>query len=269
MAPRRIVFGRSDANDVRMETAAVRLAAKTSAGGGQVGEKRFAGAGAEIRKFVLPENTNQEQLEEAIQALNADPLIHGILLFRPLPAHLDENRIKRLIRMEKDVDGMSYASLGGLLAAKDGKAEAYAPCTPQAVMELLEYYGIDVTGKKVTVVGRSSVVGLPLAVMLTHRNATVTVCHTKTRDLWKECREADILIAAAGKAKLIGREHTSAGQVLIDVGINFLDGKLCGDFDYESTSRQAAAATPVPGGVGAVTTSVLLKHTVDSAGKLC
>ena len=232
-------------------------------------EKRFAGAGAEIRKFVLPENTNQEELEEAIQALNADPLIHGILLFRPLPAHLDENRIKRLIRMEKDVDGMSYASLGVLLAEKDGKAEAYAPCTPQAVMELLEYYGIDVTGKKVTVVGRSSVVGLPLAVMLTHRNATVTVCHTKTRDLWKECREADIIIAAAGKAKLIGREHTSAGQVLIDVGINFLDGKLCGDFDYESTSRQAAAATPVPGGVGAVTTSVLLKHTVDSAGKLC
>ena len=112
---------------------------------------------------------------------------------------MEESRIKQLIRMEKDVDGMSYAGLGGLLAARGGKTESYAPCTPQAVIELLEFYGIHVTGKKVTVVGRSAVVGLPLAVMLIHKNATVTVCHTKTQDLWKECREADIVIAAAGK----------------------------------------------------------------------
>lgn len=232
-------------------------------------EKRFAGAGAEIKKYILPEDAKQEDLEILIQNLNADSAIHGILLFRPLPAHMEESRIKQLIRMEKDVDGMSYAGLGGLLAAKGGKTESYAPCTPQAVIELLEFYGIHVTGKKVTVVGRSAVVGLPLAVMLIHKNATVTVCHTKTQDLWKECREADIIIAAAGKAKMIGGEHTRGGQILIDVGINFVDGKMCGDIDYENAALQAAAITPVPGGVGSVTTSVLLKHTVDSAEKLC
>ncbi|MBS5843037.1 MAG: bifunctional 5,10-methylenetetrahydrofolate dehydrogenase/5,10-methenyltetrahydrofolate cyclohydrolase [Clostridiales bacterium] len=232
-------------------------------------EKRFASAGAEIKKYILPEDAKQEDLEILIRNLNVDSTIHGILLFRPLPDHMEESRIKQLIRMEKDVDGMSYAGLGGLLAARGGKTESYAPCTPQAVIELLEFYGIHVTGKKVTVVGRSAVVGLPLAVMLIHKNATVTVCHTKTQDLWKECREADIVIAAAGKAKMIGREHTCGGQVLIDVGINFVDGKMCGDIDYENTALQAAAITPVPGGVGAVTTSVLLKHTVDSAEKLC
>lgn len=158
---------------------------------------------------------------------------------------------------------------GGLLAAKDGKAEAYAPCTPQAVMELLEYYGIDVTGKKVTVV-RTELRGRPSA----RRNADAQKRYGYSMPYEdpgsvERMQRGRHYYCSGGKAKLIGREHTSAGQVLIDVGINFLDGKLCGDFDYESTSRQAAAATPVPGGVGAVTTSVLLKHTVDSAGKLC
>ena len=211
-------------------------------------EKRFAGAGAAVRKYVLPENAGQAELETLIRNLNTDSAVHGILLFRPLPAHLEESRIKQLICMEKDVDGMTYAGLGGLLAARSGRTASYAPCTPQAVIELLEFYGIDVTGKKVTVVGRSPVVGLPLAVMLIHKNATVTVCHTKTQDLWKECREADIIVAAAGKAHMIGREHTAGGQVLIDVGINFIDGKMCGDIDYDRTSAQAAAITPVPGG---------------------
>ena len=229
-------------------------------------EKRFANAGAEIRKHILPEDVSQEELESLITELSDDKSIHGILLFRPLPKHLDESRIKRLISMDKDVDGMSYEGLGGLMASKD---DTLAPFTPRAVIELLDFYGIDLAGKRVTLIGRSAVVGLPLAVMLIKRSATVTVCHTKTREIAKECAGADIIIAAAGKAKMVGAEYISEGQILIDVGINFEDGKMCGDIDYEAALAKAEAATPVPGGIGAVTTSVLLKQTVDSAKKLC
>lgn len=225
-------------------------------------EKRFTNAGAAVQKYVLPETASQKELEALIGDLNADPAVHGILVFRPLPEQIEETRIKQLIRMEKDVDGMSYAGLGGLLAGGGANA-SYAPCTPRAVIELLKFYGIGVAGKKVAVVGRSPVVGLPLAVMLIHQNATVTVCHTKTQDLPAECRNADIIIAAAGKAKMIGNAHIAHGQVLIDVGINLVDGKLYGDVDYDCAAAQASAVTPVPGGVGAVTTSVLLQHTVD------
>lgn len=228
-------------------------------------EKRFAAAGAEIRKFILPEDATQEDLEKTVKEINEDDEIHGILMFRPLPSHMNEAKIKQLISMEKDVDGMSYAGLGGLIASKAGKIKAYAPCTPTAVIEVLDFYGIDVTGKKVAIVGRSAVVGLPLAVMLIQKNATVTVCHTKTKNLAEECRNADIIIAAVGRAKMIGKEHISEGQVLIDVGINFVDGKMCGDIDFEVAAEFASEITPVPGGVGAVTTSVLLKHTVNSA----
>lgn len=230
-------------------------------------EKRFATAGAEIKKFILPEDTTQEELEDIVKKINNDDTIHGILMFRPLPAHMNEEKIKQIISMEKDVDGMSYAGLGSLIASKAGKIQAYAPCTPTAVIEVLDFYNIDLTGKKIAVVGRSAVVGLPLAVMLIQRNATVTVCHTRTKNLPDECREADIIIAAAGKAKMIGKEHLSVGQVLIDVGINFIDGKMCGDIDFEVAAEYASEITPVPGGVGAVTTSVLLKHTVNSAFK--
>lgn len=230
-------------------------------------EKRFASAGAAIKRFILQEDATQEELENVINKANEDKSIHGILLFRPLPKHMNEARIKQLISMEKDVDGMSYAGLGGLMASKTGKIQSYAPCTPTAVIEVLDYYGVDVTGKKVAVVGRSSVVGMPLAVMLIQKNATVTVCHTKTKDLCEECRNADVIVASAGKAKMIGEDYLSNGQILIDVGINFLDGKLCGDIDFEQAIDYASAITPVPGGVGAVTTSVLLKHTVISAEK--
>lgn len=232
-------------------------------------EKRFAGAGAEIKKIILPENVSQETLENNIKELNIDSKIHGILLFRPLPEHIDETKIKQIISMEKDVDGMSYAGIGGLIASKKEMASLHAPCTPKAVIEILDFYGIDITRKKVVVVGRSPVVGLPLSIMLTHKNATVTVCHTKTADIKKECVNADIIIAAAGQAKMINKEYVSEKQILIDVGINFENGKMCGDIDFEAVSEYAAAITPVPGGVGAVTTSVLLKATVDNADKLC
>lgn len=231
-------------------------------------EKRFASAGAEIKKFLLPEDAHQEELEALLCTLNEDPRIHGILLFRPLPPQIDEERIKHLIKAEKDVDGMSYAGLGGLFAGKKVTA-GYAPCTPSAVIELFDFYGIDLTGKQAVVLGRSSVVGLPLAVLMIHRNATVTVCHTRTKNLKEVCRNADILVAAAGKARMVTEEYLSEGQVLVDVGINFCNGKLCGDIDADSAARFASAATPVPGGVGAITTSVLLKHVVDSAEKLC
>lgn len=232
-------------------------------------EKRFQNAGAEIKKFILPEDITQEELEKTVKTVNADKSIHGILIFRPLPKQIDESAIKELISAEKDVDGMSYSGLGRLVALKSIKGQAYAPCTPTAVVEMLDFYGIDVTGLKVAIVGRSSVVGLPLAIMLMQKNATVTVCHTKTKDLDEECQKADVIIVAAGRAKTIGANHVSKGQVLIDVGINVIDDKICGDIDYDSVVEYASAITPVPGGVGAVTTSVLLKHTVESAEKTC
>lgn len=232
-------------------------------------EKRFLSAGAEVKKFVLPEDVTQDELEKTVKCVNEDKNIHGILIFRPLPKQIDESAVKQLISADKDIDGMSYSGLGRLVSLKNIKGQAYAPCTPTAVVEMLDFYGIDVTGMKVAIVGRSSVVGLPLAIMLMQKNATVTVCHTKTKDLREECRKADIVIVAAGKAKTIGAEHVSKGQILVDVGINVIDDKICGDIDYESVAGYASAITPVPGGVGAVTTSVLLKHTVESAEKSC
>ena len=232
-------------------------------------EKRFANAGANVKKILLDEDVSQEELEKVIIMLNNDSSVHGILLFRPLPKQINEDKIKQLISMEKDVDGMSYAAMGALMSAKGSNVKFYAPCTPTAVMELLEFYNIDLTGKKVTVVGRSAVVGMPLTIMLINKNATVKVCHTRTKDTALECADADIIVAAAGKAKVITSKHAPAGKVLVDVGINFVDGVMCGDMDYEELSKTAEAITPVPGGVGAVTTSVLLKHTVDSTERVC
>ncbi len=232
-------------------------------------EKRFFGAGAQVKKIVLPEDVSQAELEKTVNELNSDKDVHGILIFRPLPKQIDEAVIKQLISADKDIDGMSYSGIGKLVASKNFKGQAYAPCTPTAVVEMLDYYGIDVTGMRITVVGRSSVVGLPLAIMLMQKNATVTLCHTKTKDLREECRKADIIVVAAGRAKTIGAEHVSKGQVLVDVGINVIDDKICGDIDYDGVAKYASAITPVPGGVGAVTTSVLLKHTVESAEKTC
>jgi methylenetetrahydrofolate dehydrogenase (NADP+)/methenyltetrahydrofolate cyclohydrolase len=225
-------------------------------------KKRFAAAGAVAEVAVLPPDVPQETLERTIDELNRDGAAHGILVFRPLPKHLSEERIKRVIAEEKDVDCMGGGSMAHVFM---GDGMGYPPCTPQAVMELLDFYRIDVAGKRVVVVGRSLVVGKPLSMLLLGRNATVTVCHTKTQDLPSECRRADILVACAGKAKMITGEYVRAGQIVIDVGINMLDGRLCGDVDYAAVADQAEAVTPVPGGVGTVTTSVLLKHTVRGA----
>ena len=224
--------------------------------------KRFDAVGALVESVVFPMDVTQEELEAGIKKLNEDDKVHGILVFRPLPKHLDEEVIKEMVAPMKDVDCMGSANTAHVFA-QDGKG--HAPCTPQAVIEMLDFYGYDLTGKKAVVVGRSMVVGKPLAQMLLKKNATVTICHTKTADLRAEVKAADFVFACAGVAKMLDASYISEGQVVIDVGINVMDGKLCGDVDYESVSEIAAAATPVPGGVGTVTTSVLLKHVLVSA----
>ena len=226
--------------------------------------KRFEGVGAKVETVELPLTVTQEELENVIISLNKDTNVHGVLLFRPLPKTLDEIRMKSLLAEEKDVDCLTSANDAHVFA---GDKKGYPPCTPQAVMEILEHYDIDLTGKKVTVVGRSMVVGKPVSMLLLSQNATVTICHTKTVNLQEECRKADIIVACAGVPKMITSDFVREGQVVIDVGIHVVDDKLCGDVDYESVSEIVDAITPVPGGVGSVTTTVLLKHTVMSAEK--
>ncbi|MBQ9989740.1 MAG: bifunctional 5,10-methylenetetrahydrofolate dehydrogenase/5,10-methenyltetrahydrofolate cyclohydrolase [Lachnospiraceae bacterium] len=224
--------------------------------------KRFAAAKALVETTVLSLEVTQEKLEKVIQGLNQDECVHGILVFRPLPEHLDEKRIADLVAPAKDVDCMTMANAAHVFA---GDKLGYPPCTPQAVVEILDHYGIEVCGKKVTVVGRSMVVGRPLSMLLLQKHATVTICHTRTENLEEECRQADILITCAGAPKMITGVHVKQGQVVIDVGIHAQEDGLCGDVDYAAVSEQVEAITPVPGGVGSVTTTVLLKHVVESA----
>lgn len=224
--------------------------------------KRFEGVGAKVETIELPLTVTQEELENVILSLNEDNSVHGVLLFRPLPKTLDEVKIKSLLLEEKDVDCLTSANDAHVFV---GDKKGYSPCTPQAVMEILDYYDVDLTGKKVTVVGRSMVVGKPAAMLLLSKNATVTICHTKTKNLEKECRNADIIVACAGVPKMITSDFVCEGQVVIDVGIHVVDDKLCGDVDYDNVSEIVDAITPVPGGVGSVTTTVLLKHTIMSA----
>ena len=215
--------------------------------------KRFDGVGAKVETIELPLSVTQEELEQVIISLNEDIMVHGILLFRPLPKTLDEVRIKSLLAEEKDVDCLTSANDAHLFA---GDKKGYPPCTPQAVMEILEHYDIDLTGKKVTVVGRSMVVGKPVAMLLLAKNATVTICHTRTKNLQYECKNADIIVACAGVAKMITANFVREGQVVIDVGIHVVEDKLCGDVDYDTVAEVVDAITPVPGGVGSVTTTV-------------
>lgn len=225
--------------------------------------KRFSAVGAAVEVMALSEDATQEELEAAVRRAADDESVHGILVFSPLPKKFNAGRIRMLIPAEKDVDGMTDASLAGVFR---GDKNAFAPCTAQAVVEILRYYGMEnLAGKRVTVVGRSTVVGKPLAMLLLGMNATVTVCHTKTADTAAECRRADVVIACAGQARMVTDEYMSAGQTIIDVGINADGDGICGDVDYAAAQSIVAAATPVPGGVGAVTTAVLLSHTVRNA----
>lgn len=227
--------------------------------------KKFDSMECKVNVFELPVECTQGDLEELINTLNSDDKTHGILMFRPLPKHLSEERIKMIINPSKDVDSMGTASLAGVFA---GDKNAFPPCTAQAVVEILKFYGIELKGKKVTVVGRSLVIGKPVSMLLLSENATVTICHTKTADLKAECKAADIIVACAGVAKMLTSDYVREGQIVIDVGMNVDEnGKLCGDVDFEEVSKIVDAITPVPRGVGSVTTSVLLKHTVLSADR--
>ena len=228
--------------------------------------KRAETLGVAVEKFVLPEDISKEDLLMVIDEINANDKIHGVLMFRPLPKHrkADQDEICNRLDPHKDVDGMTDGSNAGVFM---GKQLGFAPCTPAACMEILDHYGINCTGKKAVVIGRSLVVGKPAAMMLMGKNATVTVCHTKTVDTPAVAREADILISAAGVLKSLTKEYVRPGQIVIDVSINWDEAKggIAGDAVYDEVEPIVEAITPVPGGVGAVTTSVLIGHVVEAA----
>ena len=226
--------------------------------------KRMEKIGAECKTLVLPRDAAEDRFLAELEEANADPSVDGILLFRPLPAHISEKKAAAVLDPEKDLDCMSDLSLAAVFKGTEG----FAPCTAEAVLTLLKHYGIPVAGKRAVVVGRSLVIGRPAAMLLMQENATVTVCHSRTEDLREVCREADILVAAVGRPEMIDASYVKEGAVVIDVGIHVReDGSLCGDCDFASVSAKASYTTPVPGGVGAVTTAVLAQHLVRAYGR--
>lgn len=228
--------------------------------------KRCESLGIPVQTFTLEESASQDELLEIIEKVNNDDTIHGVLLFRPLPKHIDDNIIRNALSPLKDADCITDGSLAGLFA---DLPKGFPPCTPCACMEMLKHYNIDLIGKKVVVIGRSLVVGKPVALMLVNQNATVTIAHSKTVDLPKVCQDADILIVAAGRAEMINKDYIRKGQVIIDVGINFNEeGKIKGDVNFEDAEPLASAISPVPGGVGAVTTSILAQHVIEAADRV-
>lgn len=225
--------------------------------------KKMDKVGVRCTTYTFDADIDNDTFQAEFDKINENPDIDGILMLRPLPKQLDEKQIENKIDPRKDLDGISPLNLAKVYA---GDESGYAPCTAEAVIEMLDYAGIDIKGKRVTVVGRSLVIGKPVSMLLMKRNATVTVCHTKTVDMAGTCKNAEILVAAAGSAHMIKKEYVADGAVVIDVGINVDDeGNLCGDVDFDAISDIVAAATPVPGGVGSVTTSVLAKHLVKAA----
>lgn len=244
----------------------IRVGAKVEDISYEKGAIRCAEAiGVDVKKYLFKENITQEQLLNVIAAINLDLTVHGVILFRPLPEHIDDNTIRKALMACKDVDGITDQSMAGVYTGTD---LGYPPCTPRACIEILEHYGIDITGKKVAVIGRSLVVGRPAAMMVLGKNGTPIICHTKTEDIKDICKNSDILIVSAGQAKIIGPEYLNENQIVIDVGINMTDeGKLCGDVDFDAAQNIVKAITPVPGGVGRVTTSLLMMHVIDAAKK--
>jgi methylenetetrahydrofolate dehydrogenase (NADP+)/methenyltetrahydrofolate cyclohydrolase len=218
--------------------------------------------GVRSQQIDYPASVTQEELIARIRKLNADPAVHGILVQLPLPKHIDSARVLAAVAPQKDVDGFHESNLGALLAGKP----RVVPCTPAGVMRLLEHAGVPLAGRHAVVIGRSNIVGKPVALLLLQKDATVTLCHSKTRNLPDVCREADILIAAVGRAKLVTAAMVKPGACVIDVGVNRLpDGKLAGDVDFDAVKEVAGAITPVPGGVGPMTIAMLLENCVKSA----
>ena len=225
--------------------------------------KKAEQVGIAVKKTVLPQESTTEQCLQALMALNQDPAVHGILLFRPLPKHIDGDAVIRALAVEKDIDGMTPGSLAKVFM---GESDGFAPCTAEAVVRLLSYEQYPWKGKHAVVLGRSLVVGKPLAMLMLAKNATVTVCHSATENLPEVCAQADLLVAAIGRARMIDKSYVKPGAVVVDVGINVDEqGALCGDVDTESALERAALVTPVPGGLGAVTSWLLLEHVVKAA----
>lgn len=227
--------------------------------------KRCAKVGISVRQFLLSAGCTQAELLSVVRQINEDPSIHGCLMFRPLPDKTMEEAACSLLSPEKDVDGMTPGSLATVFS---GKGAGYPPCTAEGCIALLDHYNIPLEGKRVTVIGRSLVIGKPVSMMLQARNATVTMCHTKTVNLPEICRNAEILVVAAGKAGVVNADFVAPGQIVLDVGINVnAEGKLCGDVAFDDVEPITEAITPVPGGIGSVTTAVLAKHVIEAAEK--
>ena len=228
--------------------------------------KRAEAVGVTVRQYVLPRTASQEELLAVIREINEDTSVHGALLLRPFPVQIDDRTVRNALRAEKDMDGITDASLAGVFT---NTPCGYAPCTAEACMAVLDHYGIDPAGMRTTVIGRSLVIGKPIAMMLLRRNATVTICHTRTKDMAREIRRAELVIAAAGQPKMVTADMLKDGQILIDVGVNVdEEGNLCGDADYEAAGQLDLSITPVPGGVGMVTSSVLMRHVIEAAESL-
>lgn len=211
-------------------------------------------------EYIMPENTTMDELLSKVYELNENPDINGILVQSPLPKHLDENEIIKNISPSKDVDAFHHINVGKIMTGDFD----FLPCTPSGIMSLLDAYNIDVAGKNAVVIGRSNIVGKPMSMLLLHANATVTICHSKTQNLSEITKNADIIVVAIGKANFLTADMVRDDAVVIDVGMNRLDGKLCGDVDFESVSKKASFVTPVPGGVGPMTITTLMQNTIKA-----
>ena len=227
--------------------------------------KRAENTGVNVQQFVFDKDMSQDELLDEIDKINNDDSIHGVLMFRPLPPQIDDETVRNALAPEKDVDGITDISMAGVYSGSD---TGFPPCTAEACIQILDYYDVDLKGKNVAVIGRSQVIGKPVAMMLIGKNATVTVCHTKTEDMADICHNKDIIIAAAGHQGTVTEDFLSPDQTVIDVAINFDDdGNMCGDVDFPAAENIVDAITPVPGGVGTVTTSMLMKHVIEAAEK--
>lgn len=225
-------------------------------------KKACAEVGFNSYEYALPEETTQQELLELVEKLNNDPKVNGILCQLPLPKQIDENAIINAIRPEKDVDAFHPFNVGKIMIGEF----AFLPCTPAGVMELIDSTGVEVSGKNCVVIGRSNIVGKPMSMLLLHRSGTVTICHSKTQNLIEICKNADILVAAVGRANFVTADMVKEGAVVIDVGMNRLDnGKLCGDVDFNEVEKKASFITPVPGGVGPMTIAMLMQNTLTAA----
>jgi methylenetetrahydrofolate dehydrogenase (NADP+)/methenyltetrahydrofolate cyclohydrolase len=229
--------------------------------------KRAEKVGVEVRSVVFPEDITEEEFFRELDRINKDDAVHGILMFQPLPKHIDTAGARDRIDPAKDIDGCTAISMAGVFT---NRPLGFPPCTAAAAMEILHYYGIDPKGKRAAVIGRSLVIGRPVAMMLMHENATVTNCHTRTTDVPGITRTADILIAAAGVLRSVTPEYVNPDQIVIDVGINWDEkkGGIAGDVDFDAVEPVVKAITPVPGGVGSVTSTILMKHVVEAAKRL-